>query len=173
MTLADTAQVLEWRNQPDIARNMFDDRPIDPDRHAAWVRSAVASPAHRYWIIEHDGVELGVANLAGIDIRNRRCSWAFYIADPKYRGPVGVAVELRILEIVFAEMGLEKLSGEVLAFNERTIALHERLGFSRGGVLRSHVWRADGPHDVVVLSMLRSDWEARYGAKYAMKVGVA
>jgi RimJ/RimL family protein N-acetyltransferase len=61
----------------------------------------------------------------------------------------------------------------VLAFNERTIELHERIGFVREGVLRSHVWRADGPHNVVVLSMLRSEWEARYGARYAAKAGVA
>ncbi|HET9728260.1 MAG TPA: UDP-4-amino-4,6-dideoxy-N-acetyl-beta-L-altrosamine N-acetyltransferase [Acidimicrobiia bacterium] len=163
MTLADADQVLAWRNRPEIANNMFDNRPIAHADHVRWTQRMLESPAHQYWIIEHDGRDIGVVNLAEIDIANSRCSWGFYIADPAARGPVGVAVELRVLEIVFGELGLEKLCSRVFAWNERTIALHERIGFVREGTLRSDVRRNDGVHDVVLLSMLRPEWEARYG----------
>jgi UDP-4-amino-4,6-dideoxy-N-acetyl-beta-L-altrosamine N-acetyltransferase len=167
MTIDDAEQVHEWRNRAEIAHFMCDDRPIDLARHMVWIRAVLDSPACRYWIIEHEGRGVGVANLADIRPDQRRCAWAFYLADATVRGPIGVAVELRILEIVFGEMGFEKLTSEVLGFNERTIALHEKIGFVREGVLRAHVRRDDGVHDVVVLSMLRPEWEARCAPKRA------
>lgn len=169
MTVDDAEMVRGWRNSPEIADLMFTNEPISAEDHAAWMARVVDSPTVRYWIIEHDDRPVGVANLADIDHRNSRCAWAYYLGDPDVPGPVGLAVEFEVMAIVFAEMGLHKLISEVLAFNERVIRLHEQVGFVREGVLREHVRRADGVFDVVVLSMLKPEWEQRHAKRHARR----
>ena len=166
VTMDDAQQILLWRNAPHVAHFMFDDEPIPLDSHLAWLERVLDSSRHRYWVIEHRGDGVGVANLAGIDARHRRCEWAFYLGDQDAPGPVAVGVELEIMGIVFGEMGLEKLTSEVLAFNTRVIEMHERAGFVREGVLREHIRRSDGAHDVVVLSMLRREWQERHERRW-------
>jgi UDP-4-amino-4,6-dideoxy-N-acetyl-beta-L-altrosamine N-acetyltransferase len=176
MTLADAGQVLAWRNRPDVARFMCNDRRITPEEHARWMARVLASDTDRYWIVEHGGCARGVVNLSDIDWDHRRCSWGFYRGEPE-SAPEGAGDRLRmadalrpLAEIAFIDLRLDKLCAQVLESNERSLALHERIGFVQEGVLRAHVRRADGVHDVVLLSMLRSEWEARYGAHMKARV---
>jgi UDP-4-amino-4,6-dideoxy-N-acetyl-beta-L-altrosamine N-acetyltransferase len=171
MTLVDEGQVLAWRNHPNVARFMCDDRPITPEQHSRWMARVLASDTQRYWIVEHGGCARGVVNLADIDWDHRRCSWGFYRGQPDTAAE-GAENRLRmsdalrrVAEIAFIDLRLDKVCAQVLESNERSLVLHDRIGFVREGVLRAHVRRADGVHDVVLLSMLRSEWEARYGAR--------
>ena len=166
LTMDDAEQILEWRNSPRVAAFMYTNEPISLTDHMQWLQGALESSAARYWMIEHRGNDVGVANLADIDRRNQRCSWAFYLGAPDVPGPVAVGVEFEIMGIVFGEMGFHKLISEVLGFNERVIDMHERAGFVREGRLRDHIQRNDGTHDVVVLSMLRPEWEERHEPRW-------
>lgn len=165
MTLDDAERVHAWRNRPEIADVMFTNDPIPWDDHVAWMERLPADPTSRYWIVEHDDRPVGVASLNDISERHQRCSWAYYIGEPDTPGPVGLAVEFEVMAIVFADMGFHRLISEVLASNDRVVALHERVGFVREGLLREHVRRSDGVHDVVVLSMLAEEWQARHAKR--------
>ena len=165
LTIDDADRVFAWRNDPSIANMMFTNDPIEWSEHLAWLERVLNSPTSTYWMIEHDDRPVGVANLVDIDLHNSRCAWAYYIGEPETPGPVGLAVEFEIMAIVFADMGLNKLTSEVLAFNDRVIRLHEHVGFVREGVLRDHIRRADGVFDVVVLSMLREEWQERHSKR--------
>jgi UDP-4-amino-4,6-dideoxy-N-acetyl-beta-L-altrosamine N-acetyltransferase len=166
LTIEDAALVLAWRNRPDVARFMGDDRPIAPPDHERWMVRILASPAHRYWIVEHGGRPVGSVNLADIDRQHGHCSWGFYVGDPTAceggsadRFHMSDAL-FRVAEVAFIELRLQKLCAQVLASNDRSLALHERMGFVREGVLREHIRHADGMHDLVVLGLLREEWEA-------------
>lgn len=151
-----------WRNLPEVARYMYTDHFITPEEHEQWFVRAMQDPARRYWIIQCDGEDVGLVNLYDIDFKNRRCSWAFYVASPNVRGKgVGSFVEYTVLEYVFETLKLNKLCCEVLAFNDAVVKMHKRFGFEQEGYFRQHVFKKDGPHDVVCLGMLRSEWEAR------------
>jgi len=166
MRMDDAGQVLAWRNAPHVSRYMFTTQTIAMDAHVQWLERTLDSPAHQYWVIEHNDVDLGVANLTDIDLHHRRCAWAFYLGAEQTPGPIAVAVELAVMGIVFGEMQLDKLISEVLAFNDRVVEMHERAGFVREGVLRDHIRRSDGVHDVVVLSMLRREWQERHETRW-------
>lgn len=165
MTMDDADRVLAWRNLPEVADTMFTNERIERDSHLSWMSRTLDSDASRYWIIQHDGRDVGVANLADISERHGRCAWAFYLGEQDVPGPVGLAVEFEIMAIAFADLGLHKLISEVLSTNERVIRLHEHVGFVREGTLRDHIRRADGWHDVVVLSMLEDEWRARHARR--------
>ena len=165
MRLDDAEVVHRWRSSPEVADTMFTNEPISWEQHLVWLERTLDDPTKRYWIIEHDDVAVGVASLVEIDERNRRCAWTFYLGEPDTPGPVGLAVEFEVMAVVFADLGLNKLISEVLAINDRVVQLHEHVGFQREGVLREHVHRSDGVHDVVVLSMLRDEWMQRHSKR--------
>ncbi len=141
---------------------MYSDHPISRDEHDSWFDTALADPRRRYWIIERDGRPLGLVNLYAIDWDERKCFWAFYLAEPEVRGQgVGRGVESAVLRHVFEELSLDTLFCEVLAENLAVIRLHESMGFERDALLRRHVRKSDGWHDAVRLRHCRARWLSR------------
>jgi len=156
----DAAMLLRWRNLPEISRYMYTDHIITPQEHAAWFQRARARDDARYWVITTGGVDVGLVNLSDIDMHHRTSSWAFYIADVAARGKgVGAFTEYTILEVVFGEMGLRKLSCEVLASNPAVLGMHERFGFIREGCFREQIEKPEGPVDVYRLGILAREWQ--------------
>ncbi len=159
---ADRERILAWRNSPDVRAYMYTDHVISADEHARWFAGIEGDTRRRYWIVELDGAPVGLANLYDIDLANRRCAWAYYLADPAVRGlGLGSFVEYWVLEYVFEGLKLEKLWCEVLASNEPVWRLHETFGFTREVCFRGHVIKNDARADVLGLGMLAADWRAR------------
>ncbi len=158
----DRAQLLAWRNLPEIARWMYSDHAISSDEHARWFNGALQDAQRRYWVIEADGRAVGLANLYDLSEEHARTAWAYYLADPSTRGQgIGAFVEYWVIEHVFGELGLAKLWCEVLIENEAVWRLHEGFGFQREAHFRQHI-RKDGEFtDVVGLGLLKSDWVKR------------
>lgn len=164
----DKARVLAWRNSPEVAAYMYCDEPIAAEQHERWFAAARVDPARRYWIIEVDGLPSGLANLADISERHRRCSWAYYLAAPEIRGRgVGSAVEFQVIEYVFGQLGFAKLWCEVLETNDAVWRLHERHGFQCEARLRRHVAHGAERLDVLGLGLTAEDWAQRRGAMAA------
>lgn len=156
----DRDKMLAWRNSPEVARFMYTDHTITPEEHRRWFSRVLQDPRCRYWIIQWRHQDVGVAHLCDIDMLHRRCSWGFYLADPAVRGKgVGSLAEYQLLCYTFDQLQLNKVSCEVLAFNTGMLALQEKFGFRREGYLRQYVHKGGQYHDVVVLSMLRDEWE--------------
>jgi len=151
--------VLAWRNSPEVAAYMYTDHAISVEEHARWLAAALSAEDRRYWIIEMDGVPVGLANLARIDHAARRCEWAYYLAGSSTRGKgVGAQVEYAVIRYVFAGLKLNKLWCEVLLENEAVWKLHESFGFRREALLRQHVCKGGRFQDVVGLGLLAEDW---------------
>lgn len=155
----DSERLLAWRNLPEIRRWMYTDHEIARDEHARWFAGMLADPSRTYWIIELDGAPVGLANLADTSPIHGRTAWAYYLAEPSVRGRgVGAWVEFFVIEHVFATLGFNKLTCEVLVENEAVWKMHEAFGFQREALLRDHV-RKDGAFtDVVGLGLLAADW---------------
>ncbi|MCW8138887.1 MAG: UDP-4-amino-4,6-dideoxy-N-acetyl-beta-L-altrosamine N-acetyltransferase [Planctomycetota bacterium] len=150
-----------WRNQPDVARFMHTEHEITPEEHDRWFARMLIDDSVAYWVIELDQEPVGLVYLTQIDLRNERCSWAFYLASSTVRGRgVGSVVEFTILRHVFEHLGLQKLCCEVLDFNQPVIDMHASFGFVEEGRLRQHIRKPDRRCDVVLMAMLRSEWEA-------------
>jgi UDP-4-amino-4,6-dideoxy-N-acetyl-beta-L-altrosamine N-acetyltransferase len=165
MREADGAQVLAWRNAPEVAAFMYTDHAIRPEEHAAWLKAALGAESRRDWIIELDGAGVGVAHIVRIDRQNRRCEWGSYLADPATRGRgVGACVQYAVIEHVFGRLGLNKLWCEALSDNAQALHLYESFGFRREALFRDHVLKGGRFHDVVGLGLLAADWAAARGA---------
>jgi len=158
---ADRELIFAWRALPDVAASMYSDHAITPDEHARWFAQLPSRTDYRYWIVTLDGKPVGLVNLAHLDRANGRTDWGFYLAEASSRGHgIGGFVEYQVLRVAFDELQLNKVYGEVLAFNETALAFHEKHGYRREGCQRQHVRKDGRYHDVVLIGMLRDEWQA-------------
>lgn len=164
-------QVFGWRNDPEVARYMYQTDPIPRDVHDSWFTKLLAARDRKGWAILMDGKPVGAAFVTEIDPASRRASWAFYLADSSTRGRgVGSAVEYLVLEEAFSRLKLHKLCCEVLSFNQPVVTMHKKFGFVQEGLLREH-WLRDGEWlDVHVLAMFETEWAQRRSG-FAEKLG--
>lgn len=99
--------------------------------------------------------------LAILDWSAEDRSCAFRIAlDACARGRgIGTEATRLIVDHVFEHLPIHRIGLDVFAFNERARATYAKVGFRTEGVLRDAL-RWDGTyHDIVLMSILRPDWE--------------
>ncbi|KAA1175191.1 UDP-4-amino-4,6-dideoxy-N-acetyl-beta-L-altrosamine N-acetyltransferase [Marinobacter salinexigens] len=156
MNREDLPQVLNWRNHPDVRQFMYTSHVITPEEHARWY--ARMSCQEGIWLLIF---EVGAVAKGFVNISRTRCQhvadWGFYLSPDSEKG-TGKLLGRAVLEYAFDELGLHKLCGQALGFNERSIRFHERLGFNREGVLRDQHCDGNGFHDVVCFGLLSSEW---------------
>lgn len=152
--------VRTWRNSPEVAQYMYTADTISTEQQQDWYARITQDSTVKYWLIYHQERPVGVANLYAISQRNRSCYWAFYLGEPALHGSgIGAKVELAVLEYVFEELKLNKLSCEVFISNEKVITMHEKFGFRREAYFRQHIYKDKTFIDVVGLAMLRREWQ--------------
>jgi UDP-4-amino-4,6-dideoxy-N-acetyl-beta-L-altrosamine N-acetyltransferase len=159
---ADKEMVRRWRNKPEVGKYMYTDHVITSEEHDVWFQRITNDTTCKYWIIVYESEDVGLANLYAVDLRNRRCFWAFYIISPNVRGKgVGSFVEYFVFKYVFDDLKLNKLCCEVLAFNQPVVEMHKAFGFVQEGLFRKHVVKGEEAYDIVCLGMLREEWAAK------------
>lgn len=163
LRLADAPLLLDWRNRPAVSRFMFTEQRIAPEEHEAWIGRALERGDAHYWIMRLGDSDVGFVSVTDIDLRQQTCSWALYVAEDSARGHgMGAFATYSVLCHVFDQLGLRKLSCEVLAFNTVALGLYERFGFVREGCFREHILKPEGAVDVFRMAILAREWE---GAK--------
>ncbi|MFT7035475.1 MAG: UDP-4-amino-4,6-dideoxy-N-acetyl-beta-L-altrosamine N-acetyltransferase [Cyclobacteriaceae bacterium] len=158
LSLDDIELVRYWRNSPDVASYMYNEKEISSSGQLEWF-NRINEESSKYWVISYNGKKLGLASVTGIDYTLQSCYWAFYLGDSSVRGAgIGAKVEYNVLEYVFNELGLNKLRCEVFVENDKVIKMHEKFGFRREAYYREHCVKGSNKLDVVGLALLKSEW---------------
>lgn len=159
MTEGDLEQVLQWRNHPEVRRYMYTTHEIRMDEHRNWYASVSNNPAIVLLIYEQ-----GTKAKGFVSIVRTRCpevaDWGFYLAP---NAPKGSGRELgkQALIYAFTVMGLHKICGQAIGFNERSIAFHKILGFTEEGRLREQHFDDNQFHDVMCFGLLKHEWQVK------------
>lgn len=103
---------------------------------------------------------------AGLHNWNREARYAEigYDIAQAYWGQ-GYATELikAIIDFGFHRMRLNRIEAEVLAGNDASMYVLEKVGFQQEGVLRERLYKASQYHDVHLFALLREDYLAHGG----------
>lgn len=103
-------------------------------------------------------------SLTAINYRNRSTECIIEIGVKEMQGKgVGTAALSLLLDFAFNELNLHRVSLKVLSFNERAIRLYEKLGFVREGAVRQDFYRAGAWHDIILMGMLKDEYQAKAG----------
>jgi RimJ/RimL family protein N-acetyltransferase len=107
---------------------------------------------------------IGWINLQNIDYENSKAEYGMALPGKK---PIRVAFRatIEILKIAFYELGLNRVYARPLQSNLRKDGMdqRERFGFIREGIERQSVKRVDVYEDVVIFSILKEEFERRWG----------
>lgn len=116
----------------------------------------------RFMAEDHDGNVIGTIETFQCHRRFRHFKYGLLVAKP-YRGQ-GYASEmiLLLLKYYFMELGYEKVTPHVYAFNEPSIALHDKLGFTREGRLRNMIYTNGQYHDEIYFGMTKDEFLQLY-----------
>ncbi|MEP7054158.1 MAG: GNAT family protein [Actinomycetota bacterium] len=139
------------------------DKPLWPIPFAAFkeMYAKRAADEEAEFSIEADGVLVGRCALFGFDVLSRNATLGISLIEQQRgkgygRDAVGV-----LLDYGFNKRNLHRIHLDVLAGNTPAIRSYLSSGFVEEGRLRDAAYVAGGFDDLVVMSMLRTEWLAR------------
>lgn len=108
------------------------------------------------------GVIVGTINSHSCELRNGTFGYGVgIIAEHQRKGYASEAIIL-MLRHFFGERRYQKCTATVYAFNESSIKLHERLGFTLEGRLRRMIYSNGHYHDLLYYGITAEEFAARY-----------
>jgi len=159
--LDDTDNILKWRNNPEIRRNLFSSEPVTKEKHLQWLRKLRESTDRKeFIIIRKDGrIPIGTVGLSNIDYQNQKAELGIMIGETAEWGKGFGAEACRlILRFAFEDMKLNKVYLKVFKRNAPAVRIYEKLGFIKEGLLREEI-KKDGEYcDIFYMAILKKDW---------------
>lgn len=154
----DLLRVLAWRNVADVRRYMYTQHEITLAEHERWFEAASKDPGKHLLIFERDNQPLGFVNFTEV-ARGGIADWGFYAAPDAPKG-TGRQLGQAALDYAFTHIKLHKVCGKALAENQRSIQMHQSLGFRQEGILSDQHFDGECYHDVVSFGLLSTEWQS-------------
>jgi RimJ/RimL family protein N-acetyltransferase len=105
---------------------------------------------------------IGFVAIHDIEWNNQAGVLSIGIGDADYRAKGYGSDALNLaLNYAFSELSLYRVGLDVIASNTRAIRSYEKAGFQHEGVKRAYVYRDGQRVDLILMSILRPEWEQR------------
>ena len=160
-----------WFDDPEVMRHWaMPTAPVLPDQFAADLsgRFARFEEAGYFAVEATDGPApalIGRIEYERLDPVARSAEVMILLGDKSSWGKgYGTDAMVALLRYLFHARNLHRAALSVLAWNERAIRSYEKVGFVREGRLRDDAYFDGRYHDQVVMGILRSEFDARWGA---------
>lgn len=118
----------------------------------------------RWVITDLTGAVVGDLTSHDCDRRHGRFSYGISIARAHRRKGYATEAILLVLRYYFQDLRYHKATVHVYAFNEPSIALHQRLGFQQEGRLRDMIFTSGCYHDEFLFGMTAGEFAAHHSA---------
>jgi RimJ/RimL family protein N-acetyltransferase len=152
----------DWFNDPEVTQHML--RGVFPNTREQQLEfyESVVSGSQSDLVLAivtgPDEKHVGTIGLHRIDWVNRSAEYGIVIGEPSARGSgIGLEATLLICRHGFQRLNLHRIWLGVLASHEKAIAMYERIGFQREGVLREEVLRDGRREDKLIMGLLAGD----------------
>jgi RimJ/RimL family protein N-acetyltransferase len=164
---ADRIASVRWRNDPDIRDNVLGYRfPVTEAMEADWVNAVLKDQSRTRVVLaiedKTDGALVGFVYLNNIDWFARNAEFGMLIGerDRQGKGLARETLEL-VADYAFGTLNLHKVYLRVVAFNKRALNLYRTFGFAEEGIQRQQAFLRERYHDVVLMGLLRREFERR------------
>ena len=113
------------------------------------------------FVIEADGICIGMCALFNVDETARTCELGITIGDQNYwgKGYGRDAVSL-LVHYGFVFQNMHKVWLRVHAVNERGVRAYKACGFVEEGKMRAHVWSNGRYDDLIFMGLLCDEWQS-------------
>lgn len=145
---AETMRYWDWPAQSSIAQveNIINDHFDEvADGNVMWWAVALTP----------DGPAIGECDLSDIDHHHRRAEVGFLFNRAYWGNGYAYEAMRAVIAHAFDELKLERLWARFHAGNVASQRLLERLGFTREGTLKRHIWREGERRDCEIYGLMR------------------
>ena len=169
VTPADATAVYLYASNPAVTRfTLFEThRTIDDARWFVtdYVRSRYVSrePDPFAIVLKDDPLRNMIGSIGGhwVSQANGTMEFGYSLAEPYWGRGLSTEAGRAVMNHIFTDYPVERLQAQVFPGNDSSGRVLEKLGFQREGVLRSLVFRRGRHWDIVMYSLLRSEWAER------------
>lgn len=161
---ADLPHFVQWLNDPQVRLYLGSDLPISQAAEELWFENMLKAPPEErplaIEVQEGDAWKLiGNASFMHIDWHARSAEIGLFIGDKLYwdKGH-GTQVTHLLLRHGFETLNLNRIYLQVNAENQRAIRCYEKAGFVLEGRLRQAAYRGGNYQDMLIMSVIRSEW---------------
>lgn len=163
---ADWTHFAAWYKDTDLHRlgNVIAP-PYSDEALKAWCVEKAERPTSDNLVLSIETLEgewIGSINTHGCDLRNANFEYGVGLTRDAMGRGYGSEAVLLLLRYFFCELGYERVSGIVYAFNEPSQRMHERLGFTLEGRIRRYRFTAGEFHDALWYGLLRDEFLERH-----------
>lgn len=162
MADADVAAVVRAVQDPAIARRTTIPSPYGEEEARRWLRDsatglAAGTDLATLIVDAQDGRLLGAAGIHGLDPESGRCAAGYWTAaEVRGRGFASRGLAL-LCRYAYDELGAQRIELWIEPDNAASLAVAERVGFHREGLLRSFAVLSEARRDMLMYSLLPDD----------------
>lgn len=152
----------EWSNDPDIWYMLGGWHfPIGKKDQKAWYEKLGPNTLHQRFAIqtEEHGL-IGTVSLVDIDWKNKNAFTGLQLGNKDIRGKgYGVDTFMTIQRYAFEELGLERLDGSVIEYNDAGLGfITKHCGWKIEGRQRNWYFRKNKYWDRIIVGITRTDY---------------
>lgn len=160
---ADLGDLLSVNSNDEVTRHLPYASWRSLDDAWAWYRRIAdlqtKNSCAQFAIVQRDSEQvIGSCLLHRYDPGSARAEIGYVLGRPHWGRGLMVEALRAVIAAAFAQADLRRLEAEIDPRNLGSLAVIEKLGFTREGLLRER-WVSHGlPHDVAVFGLLRKEW---------------
>lgn len=161
---SDASFFLKWINDPKITENLLVYLPVNEISEEKWIENVCQSKNDAIFVIEEklengESRPIGNCGIHQIDWKDSHGTFGIFIGEKDLHGKgYGTQALTLLLDYVFLQLNLNRVNSSVLAFNEKSLGLHKKVGFAVEGRARKKIYKNGEFHDEVMLGILKEEW---------------
>jgi RimJ/RimL family protein N-acetyltransferase len=162
----DAGVMITWFEDMEVTRFVLRRHPPSLDEEKEWLEKMARDPDQVVWVVEREGVAVGITAIHAIDWRNGSGTTGTVIGDKAAWGK-GLGREVMQLRTryAFTQLPLRKLKSAYLDGNEASARAQASSGYRKVGSYRADMFVDGAWRDHVVTEVLREDWEKSAGSR--------
>ncbi len=154
----DATLLQEMINDPEMEKMVVGwSLPVAEHKQIEWINGLKANDMR--FIIEVDGIAIGMASITGFDFKNAIANLNIKIKDGDFKGKgIGTRTIKLLIKYCYDELNLNCLTANILEYNIISQKMFEKCGFKKDGILRSRVYKMGKYHNILSYSLIRSEY---------------
>ena len=160
----DAAIFVPWVNDQEITRNLILYRPMNRDSEEEFIARASKEQGGMVFgiALKKDDRLIGNTGFHAVHGKDRHAGFGILIGDKtEWDRGYGTEATALMAQYGFETLNLNRIWLHVYEHNTRGRRAYEKVGFQLEGTLRKHCYREGRYWDVIVMGLLREEWDNR------------
>lgn len=168
---SDLEKFIEWINDPEVTRGIALFLPVSSLDEEKWFETVMQKPQEEKPLVidmkqGDDWLVIGNSGFFDFDWIARSAEVGIMIGDKSvWNQGYGTETMRLLLRHAFRTLNLRRVFLRVHSDNLHAVRTYEKVGFVHEGRLRQAVYRDGEFYDLLMMSILRAEWDARQKEK--------